>query len=134
LAPGHYQFHIRLTDAKSVFAAEPGLHLTPAQLEAAAKSTVYCLDHTRGVHFRWLVLNPPLESEINARGGSSGKSTDVSFKGGDDLRPIMKCFHDTCDVVITTNDHQELKFSLHRGETKTVPLDSDIDLSFKDSQ
>ena len=123
-------FHISLTDMASIAEQDPTLHLTQEQLQKGGKQPVYWLNDAKNTGWRWIVLNPQIDQGVNF---NRSKIFDVSFKGNDEKSTILRCLRDDCDVVVMTRDKKETKLTLHRDETKIIPLDSDIDVVFRDS-
>jgi hypothetical protein len=127
----HYQFHISLTNIAEIAKKDQTLHLTAAQLEKGGQIPLYWLNDTKNIGWRWIVINPPIEQPVNFH---NNYVSDISFKGKDDTSTILRCLHDECDVEITTRDLKHTSLTLHRDETKIVPLDADYDFVFKDSK
>jgi len=123
-------FHINLTNMASIAKQDPTLHLTPQQLASGGQQPVYWLSDAKNAGWRWIVLNPQIEQSVNF---NRNPNFDISFKGNDETSAILRCLHDECNVVVTTPDKKETRLTLHRDETKVIPLDSDLDLTLKDS-
>jgi hypothetical protein len=141
LAAEGYKFHIRVTDMQAVFQAEGELKNTASlRVEKPSHDRVMFLDETRGLHWRWLVLNIvtpsaeqglAVEQGIDSRGGANPKGTaDLSFLALDETSVRVRCLHDLCTLRVTGPDEKPVDLALHRDEAKDILFDSDVEVTF----
>jgi hypothetical protein len=141
IAADHYKFHLKITDPQTGLRATPDLAMSvmPAA-KLVAEDQVIVLDGTTGTHWKWLMLSWPekgkkAEQGINDR-GSGQKDADIVFAPGTDALVKVRCLRDECQITTTVADAPPATtvtlstFTLKRGESKDLPPDADVDITF----
>ena len=142
-AADHYQFHINVTDGRTGLMANPKfkeLKISPEQLEHARNDKVIVLDRTEGAHWNWLMLSvldkdPGVEYRINDRGvAGTPESADIGLTAGKNGNFSIRCLRDSCSIGVTTSGEHEAIVMLKKGESRDLPLDSDLNLAFQNAK